>query len=73
MVYCMTKGEVDSVCRELEDAGISCSKHHSGVTDAQKLVEVQLWREGKNLVIVATSITYCSRTSSTMMAWLFLI
>ncbi len=55
IVYCSTRKTVDSVCKKLNEHGISATRYHAGLTDGERIANQEAFIFDKVQVIVATN------------------
>jgi ATP-dependent DNA helicase RecQ len=55
IVYCSTRKTVESVCKQLNEHGISATRYHAGLTDGERIANQEAFIFDKVQVIVATN------------------
>ena len=55
IVYCSTRKTVESVCKKLNENGISATRYHAGLTDGERIANQDAFIFDKVQVIVATN------------------
>jgi ATP-dependent DNA helicase RecQ len=55
IVYCSTRKTVESVCKKLNEHGISATRYHAGLTDEERIANQEAFIFDKVQVIVATN------------------
>lgn len=55
IVYCSTRKTVESVCKKLNENGISATRYHAGLTDGERIANQEAFIFDKVQVIVATN------------------
>ncbi|MDF2591250.1 MAG: ATP-dependent helicase RecQ [Clostridia bacterium] len=55
IVYCSTRKTVESVCKQLNENGISATRYHAGLTDEERIANQEAFIFDKAQVIVATN------------------
>jgi ATP-dependent DNA helicase RecQ len=55
IVYCSTRKTVDSVCKKLNEHGITAARYHAGLTDGERIANQEAFIFDKVQVIVATN------------------
>ena len=55
IVYCSTRKTVESVCKKLNEHGISATRYHAGLTDGERIANQEAFIFDKVQVIVATN------------------
>lgn len=55
IVYCITRKNVDAVCQKLEEKGLSVTKYHAGLSDAQRQRNQDDFVNDRKQIMVATN------------------
>lgn len=55
IIYCSTRKTVESVCKQLNENGISATRYHAGLTDGERIANQEAFIFDKAQVIVATN------------------
>ncbi|HYE12289.1 MAG TPA: DNA helicase RecQ [Patescibacteria group bacterium] len=55
IVYCSTRKTVDSVCKKLNEHGITATSYHAGLSDGERIINQEAFIFDKVQVIVATN------------------
>jgi ATP-dependent DNA helicase RecQ len=55
IVYCSTRKTVDTVCKKLNEHGITASRYHAGLSDEERIANQEAFIFDKVQVIVATN------------------
>ncbi|MDF2892196.1 MAG: ATP-dependent helicase RecQ [Clostridia bacterium] len=55
IVYCSTRKTVDTVCKKLNEHGITASRYHAGLSDEERIASQEAFIFDKVQVIVATN------------------
>ena len=55
IVYCITRKNVEEVCKKLEDKGVSVTKYHAGLTDQERNMNQDDFVNDRRQIMIATN------------------